>query len=151
MTYTVNRISVARPRIAYGCIAWLMVVLFLGCTDASVETSAPAPSAKTVELVFDFAGQQDERRYDVAWTHGMTAMDALVEAGKAADGIKFTSRGDGEFAFVMAIAGVENEGGAEGARNWIFKVNGEKSPQGAGSTVLGADDVVLWKFSTKVE
>lgn len=48
-------------------------------------------------------------------------------------------------AFLTELSGIANQG-TEG-RNWLFSVNGERSPEGAGAVELSEGDSVLWEFA----
>ena len=162
-----------RPKLSRNprAAAWLGLLLLLvvaGCSGEStvivepVESGAavesgtgiadgPAVNSDTFALVVEFAPPREAQKTSLAWMEGMTVMDALRLAAASDDGFRFEHRGSGATAFVWKIDDVENQGGKERSRNWIFKVNGSKSPQSAGIAPVGAADVVLWKFSTAVE
>lgn len=136
------------------CLA--LTVALAGCsgpdTTSGEAADAGTATGKTYQLVLDFADKGEKRTFSaLPWKQEMTAMDSLQQASAAEGGFEFEHRGSGATAFVTTIDGVKNEGGKEGARNWIFKINGSKSPQSAGVSPLAAGDVVLWKFSTAVE
>lgn len=80
------------------------------------------------------------------WTEG--TLLALMEAAAGVDPrARFEHRGAGPGAFVVSIAGIENQG-AEG-RNWVYSLNGKAGGVGVGVARARAGDRVLWRFSAK--
>jgi len=130
---------------------WLVLlflaVTFSGCAKEEVPQES---ESQPFNLVVEYADAREARRMPLPWKQGMTVMDALRQAAEEGV-IEFKSRGEGPTAFVRSIDRIENEGGGENARNWIFLINGKKSPESAGVSKISAGDVVLWKFSTSVE
>lgn len=127
-------------------LAALLVPILVFVVASRAQTPSGAP---VVTLVIDY-GQGVEKRYTrLAHTPAMTALDALKAADAMPDplGLAFEFTGAGETAFVRAIDGLKNEGGAKGDRNWTFKVNGALAKASAGVTHLAPGDELRWSYS----
>ena len=149
----------ARPRMA-AYLLCLSLLFVTGCADKQVaadpkkndERSAPAKSleatGKTFKLAIDYGDGVEKHYPKLAWREGLTVLEAMELTKDHPRGVKFATRNDakGEAAFVDHIDNVHNEGGGKDARNWTFKINGKKSPVGAGVQKLAENDTVVWKF-----
>lgn len=112
--------------------------------------AVPAVSAPSerVELVIDYSDGVEKRFKSLAWSEGMTVLDALELAKKSPHGITYESSGTGASAFVKKIDDLANEGGGSGKRNWIFRVNGKLGNRSCGISQLSAADKVSWTFGS---
>jgi len=110
----------------------------------SLASSAIAAEPMAVSLSVDYGDGSEKRFTALAWTDGMTVLDALQAAAKHPRGITFKHRSSGATAFVSQIDDVANAGGA--AKNWRFHVNGKLADQSCGVFTLKAGEAVLWKF-----
>ena len=106
-----------------------------------------AKAGETVRVVVEFGGEKTKTFEKIAWREGMTALDAMNQAKKAAEGIAFTYRGKDSRAFLTSIDGVKNEGGGLKGRNWTYRVNGKLAKKSFAVMELEADDVLTWKFA----
>lgn len=116
-------------------------------TPALAAAGTPAPAATTVTVLIDFGDGSQRRFSELAFTPGMSAVDAILAAQAHPRGPAVESTGSGETAFVTAVDGVRNEGGGEKARNWQFFVNDDFGRRGAGATILKPGDRVAWAFA----
>jgi hypothetical protein len=112
----------------------------------AAATKAPASSTKTVELVIDYGDGVQKRFTDIGWKESMTVLDALRAAQQHSHGISFAAHGSGETAIVSKIDDETNQGGATGAKNWIFRINGHLGDESCGIAEVRPGDTVLWKF-----
>ncbi len=99
-----------------------------------------------IKLTVDYGDGVEKRFKALEWKPGLTALEALEQAGRHKRGVRVQHRGSGATAFVEAIDDLENEGG--GGRNWLYQINGEKAKRGAGVSTLAAGDEVLWTFGS---
>jgi hypothetical protein len=111
-----------------------------------VASPGDAQAEKTVALEIDF-GNGQKRLAAVPWREGMTALDVLIASQDGPTPTKVERRGEGATAFVEAIDGIHNGGGAKSDRNWLYKVNGQLSRAGAGTVVVQGGDRVLWQYA----
>ena len=100
----------------------------------------------TVALTVEFPGDVEVRYKSIAFTEGMTVLDALNAAAKHSRPLKFKHTGSGEFAFLTEMDGLKNEGAS--GKNWTYKVDGERAKVGMGSMKLRAGSQVLWIFGS---
>jgi len=102
---------------------------------------SPASSATDESPASGLRVSEDGLEVSYDGVAGMTALDLLLQLDPTA-----TTSGEGENAFVTAIAGRA----ADPAENefWGFYVNGEMAPVGAGSYVMEDGDVITWKLET---
>ena len=137
----------------------IMGVILTGCVDqqtsadptqgkAQSTKSLQATTGKTFKLVIDYGDGVEKHYPKLAWREGITVLDAMKGTSGHPRGVQFATRNDanGQAAFIDQIDGVRNEGGGSDAKNWTIKINGQKSPVGAGVKELKANDVVVWKF-----
>lgn len=134
-------------------ILLLVPCVLVGCRE--VESTTPvttkeslAADGKSLKLVIDYGDGVEKHYPRLAWKEGLNVLDAMKSTAGHPRGIKYTTRmaKGGEAAFVESIDGVKNQGGGKEAKNWTYKVNGKRSPVGAGVQKLQPDDVVVWKF-----
>ena len=107
---------------------------------------AAEPRAATVRLVVDYGDGVETHFTAIPWRKGMTVLDALKAAQMHRRGIKFAQRGSGSSALITKIGDVENEGGGQTSKNWMYRVNDKPAEVGAGVLELTPGDVILWKF-----
>ncbi len=101
------------------------------------------PAPKTVRMVLDYGDGVEKHFTKLAWSEGMTVLDALVAASKHRRGIKIQYRGKGATAFLTKIDDLENEGFT---RNWVYRVNNKLAQRSFGIFTLKPGDTILWKF-----
>ncbi|MHB0957281.1 MAG: DUF4430 domain-containing protein [Pirellulaceae bacterium] len=117
------------------------IAQFAGQLGRAVAEDPPRPPS--VRMVIDYGDGVEKHFTALAWTEGMTVMDALVAARKHPRGIKFVHRGKDATAFLTQIDEVENEGRG---RNWIYRVNDELASKSFALLEVKAGDTILWKF-----
>ena len=122
-------------------LAWSLTVL--GCGDQTAAPRTQTSPAQYVVLDVVADGEFQKRHHDqCVWSEGMTVIDVLQQAMDR-QRLEIEHRGSGQTAFVERINGVEN---VAGGRNWLFRVNGQRSSQGAGSVTVRPNDVILWEY-----
>lgn len=133
------------------CVALLAVFIAVGAWPGSLRAQ-PATTHdnvfRSVKLVVEY-GEGFEKRYTaLAWKKGMSVADAMGAARSmpAPRGLAFESVGAGERAFLKSIDGVANEGGAQGARNWLYWINDEFADESFGAGELKPGDTATWRF-----
>jgi hypothetical protein len=111
---------------------------------------AVAPAASGVELMVDFGDGFSKRFVGLPAREAETVLSVLQSAGEAGrrGRLEIDVTGSGEMAFVRSIDGVNNQGGAAGARNWQFWVNGERGRVGAGVAPVRPGDRIEWVLAT---
>jgi len=114
-------------------------------TTPVAQSSEPV-AAQAVALEIDF-GDGKKQLASVPWREGMTALDVLVGAEGGSTALSVERRGEGPTAFVEAVNGQHNGGGAKADRNWLFRVNDRLSPASAGTVVVKPGDRVLWQYA----
>lgn len=110
------------------------------------QEARPTEQAMTVRLIIDFNNGAQRVYTRLAWTKGMTVLDALRQASEHPQGFALNVRGGGETAFITMIDGVTNERGGGESRNWLYWVNTEFATRSAGVMEVQPGDVVLWKY-----
>lgn len=111
-------------------------------------SGATHTTGKTVRLIVDYGDGLEKRFNTLTWQEGMTVQKALVLAASHPQGITFSQRGSGEMAFLTAIDGLENQGGGPGAKNWIYRVNGQQANQSFAIHGLQPADFILWTYQS---
>lgn len=127
----------------------LLVLALLGCKERQRADSPHAPATgKSFSLVVDFGSDKKKEFPKLAWQKGVTVLDAMDLASNEQQGLEYSTWQDatGEAAFVEQIDSVKNEGAGQGAKNWTYKVNGQRGQVSAGVQTLNAGDQVVWKF-----
>lgn len=126
--------------------------------SAAPEPGVAAPAVAVCSLVVDYGDFCQKHYTHIEFKPGMTAFDILKAAEAHPRGVKVSSAGSGERAFVKAIDDVANgekkarkadakSGNAEPIKGyWQFMVNGKYGERGAGATAVGAGDEVRWFF-----
>lgn len=98
-----------------------------------------------VKLVVDYDDGVQKTFKSLAWSKGMTVIDAMNLAKAHPRGIVYEATGSGATAFVLSIDSLKNEGG--GKRNWQYWVNTDFADKSAGAWALEPGDVILWRFT----
>jgi Domain of unknown function (DUF4430) len=116
--------------------------------DASREPAAPIASSEKlaerpsyVTIAIEFGDEKPTLRNQVPWSPGMTVRSLLTSASFGT----LAEKGRGESAFLVGIAGVQNEGA--GGRNWMYSVNGKRADRSFAIYQLQPNDHVLWSFA----
>jgi hypothetical protein len=99
---------------------------------------------KTVQLIVDYGDGSQKHFTKLEWKEGLTVLAALQQAAKHPRGIKPSVQGSGEFALVISIDELKNEGNG---KNWLYRDNGKLADKSCGIQKLNAGDVVTWQFS----
>jgi hypothetical protein len=107
--------------------------------------SIPADGAR-VSLSIDYGDGQTRSFKAIKWREGMTVLNMLESAAKQTPGVQYEIGGSGELTILNSIDGVENQGGGDGAKNWIFTVNGRLGDKSCAVARVEPSDAVLWKF-----
>lgn len=129
------------------CFSWLWIIaaitLWMCPADSAFAAEGKSPAA-TVKLIVDYGDGVQKHFTAIAWTDGMTVLDAMEIASRHRRGITWDRRGRGATAFLTRIDDVQNEGNG---RNWIFHVNGKLADCGLGVHPLASGDTILWTFA----
>jgi hypothetical protein len=143
---TVGRTSLPPPpQLADGQVATVPLGQATG-TQQPIPLGQPrSPASKTVNLSIDFGDGRKQDLPALPFKEGMTVLDLLDEASAQPMALKIEKRGSGATAFVDAIDSVRN--GGAGHRNWVYFINDQKGPEGAGAAGIMPGDRVLWKYS----
>ncbi len=81
----------------------------------------------------------------ISYIEGMTAFDALKNAGSVA-GVAIHAKGIKSMIYVEGIGSLfEFDKGSKSG--WLYSVNGGTPGKSAGSVKIGAQDVVLWRYT----
>jgi len=127
-------------------LATVVMATFLPFGFWSSDSIAEEPAKETqIALIVDY-GDGVQKHIALPWSKEMTVADALEAAAAHPRGIKYKSRGKGDTLFVTSIDDCENEGSG---RNWTYKVNAKPATQSCGVAVVGAGEIVLWKFGSR--
>ncbi|MEX0711241.1 MAG: DUF4430 domain-containing protein [Pirellulales bacterium] len=111
---------------------------------AGEAPAAPKPKAKTLRVVIDYGDGVEKHFTRLAWSDGLTVLDAMQAASESPHGIAFKYTGRGETAFATQIDDLKNQGA--GKKNWMYSVNGKRADRSFGVYKPAAADVVRWEF-----
>lgn len=109
---------------------------------------AAAGAEDTVRVIVDYGDGVAKTVANLAWSKGVTVLDAMKEAATRPHGISFGSSGSGDEAVLTKIDDVQNEGGGAGKKNWQYWVNGRYGDRSFATFELQAQDTVVWRFTT---
>lgn len=124
----------------------LVAMALLACAACAVAIArAPEPSPPSVRLVIDFGDGTQKVFKSLAWSQGMTVLDAMSLAKPGPRGIAFEFTGSGDRAFLKSIDGQAND--AAKKIYWLYWVNGALADQSFGVKTLEASDAVQWEFA----
>ncbi len=118
--------------------------------DAAGKTDgrfAVSETGESIGLEIDFGDGAFRRYFPIPWKDGITVADAMKLVRQHRHGVQFRYEGEGEKAMLVRIEEVQNQGGDEGARNWVYEVNGKRATVSFAVYRLAASDTVLWKFT----
>lgn len=132
----------------------LLALAFAGCGN---QTQAPQQDGNiTVRIeIPDLALENSETNqepvaYETKFTEAenQTALSLLIDAGKICGfPVVYSQSGSG---YVEGIDGVfQFDAGPESG--WIYFVNGQMPPVGAGEYEPAAEDVILWQYITSYD
>ena len=128
------------------CLPLMFAVTLMGCQPATptgpVSGTDAAAKQAIITVVIDDGTGDEPREERVDWRPGINVLDALLATGS--ENLEIRHRGSGITAFVEAIGDNENTGSG---KNWLFYVNQQKAPEGAGASELQPGDIVLWKYT----
>ena len=130
----------------YRALLLVAVVLATAAGHGAAFAYAAKPS-DTVRLTIDYGDDVKKQFTRLAWSKGMSVLDALQAAARHPRGIRFEHRGAKATVFVVSIDDLENGGGGKNARNWTFRVNGSLAKQSAALTRLQPGDKITWKYA----
>lgn len=122
------------------------IVLAQPQTPKPTKSPPAGENRDSVRLTYDFADGVQITFTTLPHSADMTVLDAMKLARAHGRGVTFESKGSGDTAFITQIADLKNEGGGETARNWIYKLNGQRGSRGVGAAKLEPGDVILWEF-----
>ena len=122
------------------CFA-LLLLLPIGCDRIASETggSAVGTGASAGTVVLQIEGPGGTKRFEVADVADGTTLETVMRS--CAD-IEADIGGSGTTAFVNRIGGIATNA----TEGWTFRVDGEWSDTGVGSTELHPPATVTWKF-----
>ena len=106
-------------------------------SDASSENATPATDAELVEVTLSVTEDGElitDGEQVVEVTEGALLLDVMKD---------YYTIEESE-TFISAINGVEQDEAA--GKWWLFDLNGEMAPTGAGETELQAGDLIEWKL-----
>lgn len=105
---------------------------------------------RSVKLIVAYDEDVEKHFNVIPWKAGMTVKDVLEHARSmpAPRGLVYESAGDGERGFLKAIDGLANEGGGQGKRNWLFRVNDTPGSRSFAATEVASGDTIEWRFTS---
>lgn len=122
-------------------------MLALGAALGAIAVARPpAPPSPGVRLVVDYADGTQKVFKSLAWSKGMTVLDAMNLAKQGPRGLSFEFTGQGETGFLKRIDDLANEGA--GKRNWVYWVNATLGDRSFAAKTLEPADVVQWEFAS---
>lgn len=110
------------------------------------QIAAADPEPLSVKLIIDYNDGVEKHWTSIPWKEGMTVLDAMQAAKRHPHGLDFRFTGKGDSAFLTQIDDLKNEGGGDGKKNWILRVNQKLATEGFGVYRLKSKDVIRWKF-----
>jgi hypothetical protein len=126
------------------------IVVFVGIaailTGNLGQIVAADPEPLSVRLIIDYNDGVEKHFTAIPWKKGMTVMDAMRYAKRGSHGIDFKFTGSGDTAFLTQVDDLKNEGGGEGKKNWILRVNKKLATESFGVFELKPKDVIRWQF-----
>mgnify|MGYP000464330821 CR=1 FL=1 len=117
-------------------------------SHADPPASVPPLPTSAVRVVVDYKDGVQKCFLALEHRSDMTALDATIDAGRHARGIKLEYTGKADMAFINQIDDLRNQGPGKASRNWQFRINGKHSTRGAGVTKLASGDTLLWEYTT---
>ncbi|MBI5307640.1 MAG: DUF4430 domain-containing protein [Planctomycetes bacterium] len=112
----------------------VMFVLF-------VVLPATYGAGQNVTVEIDYGGLQQNRKVDIKWKQGITALDALQSAAQT------ETRLIGERLLVTSIDGVE---GQVGIKVWYYRINDKSATLFADKCILNEDDCMRWTYTKDI-
>ena len=114
-------------------------------SSAAAGWSVPlGEESQSVSLAVDFGNGARREFAALPYRKGMTIADLLKMAAGYRPSLRYTQRGDGEFALLTSLDGVTN--GTPADRFWLYEVNGQPGKVSFALHELAAGDRVLWAF-----
>lgn len=104
-----------------------------------LPTTYGASQNVTVEI--DYGGLQQNRKVEIKWKQGITALEVLQSVAKIETQII------DEHLLVTSIDGVE---GQIGAKVWYYNINGKRATFFANKCILNEDDYMRWTYTKDV-
>ena len=128
-----------------------LLVLLIGLAAAPWHGAAarawapPKADKASIRLTIDY---NDGVRKVFVLPHqpDMTVLDALKLADRHARGIELQAGGSGSSAYVRKIDDLQNQGGGNNARNWLYWLDGKFAEAGAGDNPMQPGAHAYWKY-----
>lgn len=140
-------IAVALLAALIGFAAWHTRSTAAARGAAAVQPTQ-APTTTAISIVVDFGDGAQKRLSGIAFTQGMTVLDAMNLARVAQHPIHFQASGRAETALISQIDDVANEPGTAGpkSRAWQYWVNQQYGMSSVGAATLQPGDRISWAF-----
>ena len=114
----------------------LPIVCLIGCSSPQPP---PVADAATGTVTLEIQVGEKTKTLQVADVAEGTTLESLM---RSIDEIPITLHGSGTTAFVESIG----DTATSASEGWTFKVDGEWSDQGVGTTVLHPPTTITWSF-----
>lgn len=98
-------------------------------------------ASKNMTVEIDYGGLQQNRKVEIQWKQGITALEALQAVAQV------ETRIIGEHLLVTAIDGIE---GQIGNRVWYYSINGKRATLFANKCILNEEDGMKWTYTKDV-
>jgi hypothetical protein len=96
---------------------------------------------RNVVVEIDYGGVQQNRKVEIPWKQGVTALEALQSVAKT------ETRKIGENLLITSIDGVE---GQTGVKAWYYDINGKRATSFANKCILSEGDRMRWTYTKDV-
>ncbi|KKO20652.1 MAG: hypothetical protein DCC43_12730 [Candidatus Brocadia sp.] len=98
-------------------------------------------ASQKVTVEVDYGGLHQNRKVEIQWKRGITALEALQAVAKVESEYKE------EYFLVTSI---DNVVGRVGDKVWYYDINGKHATSFANKCILKEGDHVKWKYATDV-
>jgi hypothetical protein len=114
-------------------------LLLIGCIGCGSAPPPPAVDAARATVTLEFNLGDEVKTIDVPDVADGTTLETVL---RGVDEIAITLHGSGNTAFVQAIG----DTATDASQGWTYKVDGQWSATGVGTTVLHPPTTVSWAF-----
>jgi hypothetical protein len=96
---------------------------------------------QNVIVEIDYGGLRQNRKADIQWKQGITALEALQSVAE------IKSQQTAEHVFVISVDNIE---GQIGSKIWYYNINGKRAALLANKCILNAGDHMKWEYTKDV-
>lgn len=113
----------------------------LGIFVIFVLLPAAYGASQSVTVEIDYGGLQQNRKVEIPWKQGITAMEALQSVAKIE-----TQKHDEHF----LVTSIDNVVVKIGNKAWYYDINGKRATSFANKCILSEGDYMRWEYTKDV-